>query len=32
MPSGGSYGDKGTFVVPHDYVPNFILPAVGEGK
>jgi CubicO group peptidase (beta-lactamase class C family) len=29
---GGSYGDKGTFVAQDNYVPNFILPAVEEGK
>jgi CubicO group peptidase (beta-lactamase class C family) len=29
---GGSYGDKGTFQAQDDYVPNFILPAVEEGR
>jgi len=29
---GGSYSDKGTFLAQDDYVPNFILPAVQEGR
>jgi CubicO group peptidase (beta-lactamase class C family) len=29
---GGSYGDKGTYLAQDNFVPNFILPAVEEGK
>lgn len=29
---GGSYSDRGTFLAQDNYVPNFILPAVQEGR
>ncbi len=29
---GGSYSDKGTFVAQDNYLPNFILPAIHQGR